>query len=643
MNTRRYAVLLLALVMLSALAVPAFATAAPPTKGTITIENVQLSDFYYNNLYDYTLYRLFDAAIAFAEDGTTVKGVSYTCTDAQKSIEGFTTYFETTVNNVTGMTEAGTGEDGKLSPAAVQWVRAHISQLGTKVEAVRKSGSNSTNPWYEVARDESTVTFGNLPFGYYYIDSAAGTIVTIDTTHPDATVSDKNVPPEMEKTIAHFTNADGILHDGDIVHKDPENGILTDEGTFQIGDTVQYNVTFMVRRGAMNYRVSDAQDMGLTLKPGTVKVMKGEETVASANYDVYTAVNPEKLVTRDRFDGDDRFYDLYRSNGREGTFELEASGVYATHRGADWIGIYDANILIIFHQEFLDTITEDTEFTLVYDCVVNDEAKVVTESTGRTFETNRARLEFGRGDTVLTDTARIDSAWISVFKYEGEGDSTSIDAAGNTPLNGVKFVLKNSEGKYLKQGDGDSEYAIHWVDSIGDATEFVTGSDMQTQTGRVGPPSMNPVEETPEKRVYFNSYMPAPMTLWAGPDGLFDTSDDTLTMGSMTVTPGENGWGTGDEVITSDQGVVRIKGLTNGTYTLIETEALPGYNKAPDTPVTISRDDGITFYHVNIANKTGSVLPTTGGKGATVFYAAGMVLLLCAGYVLLRKRRAENA
>ena len=43
-----------------------------------------------------------------------------------------------------------------------------------------------------------------------------------------------------------------------------------------------------------------------------------------------------------------------------------------------------------------------------------------------------------------------------------------------------------------------------------------------------------------------------------------------------------------------------------------------------------------------MANKTGSLLPHTGGIGVTIFYVAGTVLILGAGYLLLRKRRTEN-
>lgn len=45
---------------------------------------------------------------------------------------------------------------------------------------------------------------------------------------------------------------------------------------------------------------------------------------------------------------------------------------------------------------------------------------------------------------------------------------------------------------------------------------------------------------------------------------------------------------------------------------------------------------------VEVENKTGTVLPSTGGAGTTMIYLIGGVLVLGSGVVLATKRRVKN-
>lgn len=140
-------------------------------------------------------------------------------------------------------------------------------------------------------------------------------------------------------------------------------------------------------------------------------------------------------------------------------------------------------------------------------------------------------------------------------------------------------------------------------------------------------------------------------------------------------------------VLKSDEnGLFKVIGLDDGTYTLTETKAPTGYNllNAPVTlkldaatangqnwddfvaakaltnlTLTVNNDDenkqdaktpgeGASFgqygvVETTVLNTSGSSLPSTGGIGTTIFYVAGGVLVVGAGVLLITKKRAKDA
>lgn len=93
--------------------------------------------------------------------------------------------------------------------------------------------------------DANTVTFGTLSLGYYLIDSSTGALCSLDTTHPTATVQEKNSVPTVDKTILDSNNT-------------------TKTNSANIGDTVHFKTTIDVKKGAENYVLHDKMDAGLT-------------------------------------------------------------------------------------------------------------------------------------------------------------------------------------------------------------------------------------------------------------------------------------------------------------------------------------------------------------------------------------------
>lgn len=110
----------------------------------------------------------------------------------------------------------------------------------------------------------------------------------------------------------------------------------------------------------------------------------------------------------------------------------------------------------------------------------------------------------------------------------------------------------------------------------------------------------------------------------------------------------------GKTVLTSLEttGRIDIEGLEAGTYYLKEIEAPKGYNLlANAVEVQITQDGKVMVKkganleevtEVEVENKTGTVLPSTGGVGTTMIYLVGAVLVLGSGVVLVIKRRVKN-
>ncbi|MCQ4804280.1 SpaH/EbpB family LPXTG-anchored major pilin [Holdemanella sp. MSK.7.32] len=109
------------------------------------------------------------------------------------------------------------------------------------------------------------------------------------------------------------------------------------------------------------------------------------------------------------------------------------------------------------------------------------------------------------------------------------------------------------------------------------------------------------------------------------------------------------------EITTTNTGMFSIQGLKPGTYWLEETAAPKGYNKlAKRIKVEINNggnlivdnndrgENNLPINQVNVENKTGTVLPSTGGAGTTMIYLIGGALVLGSGVVLVTKRRVKG-
>lgn len=233
---KKLTALFLAVVMVMAMGI----TASAAGTGTITITNAFKGE-------TYKVYKVFDA------DGNGTS-ISYKLVNGKTTAPaGFT------VDGAGNVTYTGTGTDGLTA--------TDIAAIAGYVE--------NDDPVAQATATDSTLTFENLPNGYYYVTTTTGTAVTIDSTNPNVSITDKNQKPPVVKVI---TSADSLDADGK-------------KALAEVGSTVSYKSTIGVVNGAKNYVFHDTMT-NQTLDASSIKV-----NGATVTDDIATVETTENTIT----------------------------------------------------------------------------------------------------------------------------------------------------------------------------------------------------------------------------------------------------------------------------------------------------------------------------------------------------------
>lgn len=393
---------------------------------------------------------------------------------------------------------------------------AKAAELAQKALAYVSEKRINVTDSKDVTGSSTTVEFSNLELGYYLIDSSAGTLCGLTTTNSEATIEEKNGAPTVEKKI-------------------DENGTKNDSNFANIGDTITFETTIHVKKGASNYVLHDKMSDGWKL------------TTITPSYhpcDIYITTGKGDELSNDREHEYENDYTFRKISDNE--FEVTFSETYLKN-----------------HEN------EEYDIIVRYNAILTGNAKIADANTNTTY------LTYGDLNKKSNEAETVTLTYqIPVLKYTGNV---------NTPLADAKFKLYSTE-------DG------------------TTPINLVKKTG-----------EQNYRRALMNE------------------------AGIIT------------EITTDTTGKFNIQGFKPGTYWLEESAAPKGYNKLAkrikvelneDGSLTIddkSRDDNnLPISQVNVENKSGSLLPSTGGIGTTIFYIAGAFLVLISGVVLIAKKRTDS-
>ena len=234
---KRFATILLALVMILSLAAPAFAA-------EITVENAKAGE-------TYNAYKIFDVTIS---EGDTAYAYTIAANSEWKDVianykVGDEAVFTLTPSandaNVLVVTYKGTIDGAALAKYLDD------NKTGKTVNAA------------VTASEDGVAKFTNLAAGYYFVDTTLGSLCSLFTTDSTVKLEEKNTIPSLTKT-----QSDNVL---------------------QIGEEVTYTITVTDAKGTDTaIIVHDKMEAGLTLVENSFEIKAGDAVVASENYTINT-------------------------------------------------------------------------------------------------------------------------------------------------------------------------------------------------------------------------------------------------------------------------------------------------------------------------------------------------------------------
>lgn len=525
-HAKKLASLLLALVMVLGLATTAFAAG---NDGSITISNATVGT-------EYSVYKVFDLtyegeAVAYSYKTTGDSDALYTALAGADSPFALTA---TTTENVYNVAL----KESKTAAEVSAFLTANKARLPLTAGPV----TATTNE----------VKFENLPYGYYYITSTLGAVVTIDSAKKDVTVIDKNQTPGWDPEDPE--NPDESGEQGKFVAT-AADGDFAKSSTAAINDTAYFKINAYAPKYAGDKLVA---------------TYKFVDTLA----DGFTYNNDLKVMLGDT--------------------ELTKVDDYTTY-------VDGQTITVLVEPGTITNYPVEAHLSITYSAKVN-------------------------ADAVYDNVNTAKMSW-TVYRNDDNGDPVT-NVPDQPPYDPNDPTDPNNPGK-------DPSDPSNPTDSTTDT--YVFGFNVQKYKESVA-------DENKLTGAKFKLY-----------DA--ETGGDEIPLvknadGTYRVASAEERAAEGFVSAEIEAGTAKIFGLDAKTYYLEETVAPAGYNILTErVPVEIKADtetednvddNGILNSTINVINKAGALLPSTGGMGTTLFYVLGGLLVVGAAVFLVVKKRMKQ-
>ncbi len=291
-------------------------------------------------------------------------------------------------NNKTGKTSAGTG-------------------TGTKSGEVTSATIN-VNP--DVA-------------GYYFVDTTLGSLCSLDTTEPSATIREKNTTTTVDKSV-----------------QEDSSQAYGDKNDVDIGDTVTFKTEVTIGKHQKNVILHDTMTTSLdfnydvSISGVAASVTVGEETFAP-----YTICYPEHTAGETTIASNMPTGDAFTND----TFA------------------------VTFDTRWTESLVEDTTVTLTYTAVLNSTAKIgANQGEKGEGNDNRTQVTYGDAQKTTEEWTRTYTWKVDVLKYMKESASSET----KTPLKDAEFYFYNSDkSKVAKWETAQGGLFQGWEDSVKDS------------------------------------------------------------------------------------------------------------------------------------------------------------------------------
>lgn len=628
---KRLASLMLALVMAMAMTVTAFAADNNEHKITVTQNTAD------KTAHTYDAYQIFAGDLA-EKDGKMVlsniiwgKGVNGDALlDALKADEAFNVVGE---NKTNAFAECKDAADVAKVLSGEAFASSDVSTSTLTDAFARVAENNLTDVVAGTATGTGNVEITVTGSGYYLVKDQNGTVDTANGAYTrfmlevvgDATATVKSEVPSGDKKV----------YIDDATTGDANNASIGSHVSYEITSKVPNHVGYNYYYFIMNDTLSE----GLTFDGAGSVAVKVGDTVLVQGTDYY----------------------VYTENVAPKTFRLAFADIMKYDVGANIVVTYSATIN---DKAVIGTTGNPNTWNLQYSnnpddtfdgenrpdnpdnpgLPLDEENEALGQTPDEKTLTYVTELDITKYANKVLDTNRLEGAEFTLTGTSKQVVLNTVDYY-EASENGTYYLLL--DGTYTETAPEGTKYVEIGVGTAETTTGYIKNADgeyvIPTDTGDYnGATLYKLVKGTADKYADVNTKYEKQTA-----------TETTYVDADVSI-----------ELTTGKDGKISFKDLGAGEYILTETVTPAGFNTLEPIKITISftppasvtdgtekctwkiTADGLTFtddgngvFATDIINQSGSLLPSTGGIGTTIFYVVGGILVVAAGILLVTKKR----